>query len=135
VKMLIWRIALAVLALAVGGLGVSAVPAAAGDLVITDKDQGKTFTAKVGQKISVNLRNPGGGGYSFLAPEFDKTILKMVGEKPIPRSDPRRMGDFGRMVFEFQAIKAGQTALVFPIKRPWEKASETFLRVTISVLP
>jgi hypothetical protein len=60
------------------------VPAAAGDLVITDKNKGQAFTVKVGQKISVNLRNPGGGGYNFLAPEFDKSILKMVGEKRHP---------------------------------------------------
>ncbi len=131
----LWKRALVLVALAVVGLGVSALPAAAENVVITDKDQGKTFTVQVGQKFSVNLRNPGSGGYNFLRPEFDKTILKMLGEKSIPRSDPRRMGDFGRMVYEFQALKAGQTTLVFPIKRPWEKESETFLRVTISVLP
>lgn len=134
-KMLFFRIALAVWALAVVGLGLSALPAAAENVVITDKDQGKTFTVQVGQKFSVNLRNPGGGGYNFLTPEDDKHILKMVGKKSIPRSEPRRMGDFGRMVYEFQALKAGRTILVFPIKRPWEKESETFLRVTITVLP
>jgi predicted secreted protein len=45
------------------------------------------------------------------------------------------MGDFGRMVYEFQALKEGQTALVIPIKRPWEKESQTYLKVTISVRP
>ena len=45
------------------------------------------------------------------------------------------MGDFGRMVYEFMALKEGQTALVIPIKCPWEKASETFLKINILVRP
>ena len=45
------------------------------------------------------------------------------------------MGDFGRMVYEFEAVQAGQTALTVPIKRPWEKNSETFLKITILVRP
>ena len=59
----------------------------------------------------------------------------MVGEHRLPRSEPPRMGDFGRMVYEFMALKEGQTALVIPIKCPWEKASETFLKINILVRP
>jgi predicted secreted protein len=39
------------------------------------------------------------------------------------------------MVYEFQALKEGKTALVIPIKRPWEKESQTYLNVTILVRP
>jgi predicted secreted protein len=88
----------------------------------------------VGQKITVNLRHPGSGGYNFLSPEYDHSVLKMLEERRLPASDPRRLGDFGRMVFEFQAIKPGQTALVIPSKRPWEKKSQAYLKVTIKVL-
>ena len=112
-----------------------AVQAAARDLVITNKDNGRAFTVNVGQKIMVNLRDPGDGGYNFLAPEYDQGILKMVGERHLPRAEPPRMGDFGRKVYEFQAMNAGKTTLVIPIKRPWEKQSETYLKVTISVRP
>jgi predicted secreted protein len=125
--------ALVVLALAVFWL--LAAPAAADDLVITDKDNGGSFRVHVGQKIKVNLRDPGSGGYNFLTPEHDKGVLKMVGEHRLPRSEPRRLGDFGRMVYEFQAQKVGQTNLVIPVKRPWEKKSEIYLQVTISVQP
>jgi predicted secreted protein len=134
-KGLIPRIVLAAGAFAMAGLGLLAVQAAAADLVITNKDNGQAFTVKVGQKIIVNLRHPGSGGYNFLTPEFDKSILKMVGERSLPRSEPRRLGDFGRMVYEFQTLKEGQTSLLIPIKRPWEKESQTFLGVTISVQP
>jgi predicted secreted protein len=104
-------------------------------LVLNEKDNGHAFTVTVGQKITVNLRDPGSGGYNFLTPEHDQGILKMVGEHRIPRSDPGRMGDFGRMVYEFQALKEGQTALVIPIKRPWEKDSQAYLKVNILVRP
>jgi predicted secreted protein len=111
------------------------VQAASCDLVITDKENGRSFGVNVGQKITVNLRDPGGGGYSFLAPEYDPAVLKMTGERHMPRAEPPRLGDFGRKVYEFQAVKEGQTTLAVPIKRPWEKQSETFLKVTISVRP
>jgi predicted secreted protein len=129
------RRALSLGALALALLWLLAVQAAAQDLVITNKDNGRIFTVPVGQKIIVNLRDPGGGGYNFLTPEHDKSVLKMLGEHRLPRAEPRRMGDFGRMVYEFRAQKEGQTALVIPIKRPWEKESQTYLKVTISVRP
>jgi len=117
-------------------LGLMDVLAAAPpDLVITDRDNGRAFTVTVGQKITVDLRHPGGGGYNFLIPEQDQTVLKMVGEHRLPRSEPGRLGDFGRMVYEFQAVKEGQTSLVIPIKRPWEKDSQTYLKVNILVRP
>jgi predicted secreted protein len=129
------RRALASGVLTVALLWLPAVQAAAADLVITNKDNGRAFRVKVGQKIIVNLRDPGGGGYNFLIPEHDKDVLKRLGERHIPWSEPRRLGDFGRMVYEFQAQKEGQTVLVIPIKRSWEKESQTYLKVTISVRP
>jgi predicted secreted protein len=128
------RRALAMAASAVAFLSLWAVPSAAAGLVITNQDNGQAFSVAVGQKITVNLRHPGGGGYDFLAPEYNKGVLKMLGEHRLPRAEPRRMGDFGRMVYEFQARNVGQTPLVVPIKRPWEK-SETYLRVMITVRP
>ena len=89
----------------------------------------------MGHKITVNLRDPGSGGYRFLSPIYNKGVLKMLGKRHVPRGEPRRMGDFGRQVYEFQAQKVGQTNLIIPIKRPWEKQFENYLRVTISVQP
>ncbi len=128
-------LALGALTLTVVLIWLLGVQAASCELVITDKENGRSFGMKVGQKITVNLRDPGGGGYKFLTPEYDQNILKMIGERHMPWQEPRRMGDFGRKVYEFQAVKEGQATLVVPIKRPWEKQSETYLKVTISVRP
>jgi len=108
---------------------------AAGPLTITEKDTGRTFTVTVGQKLVVDLRNPGSGGYDVLAPEYDTQILKLLGQRRQPRKDPRWMGDFGRVVFEFEVLKAGQTDLVVPIKRSWEKQREDYLKAKIKARP
>jgi len=128
-------LALGALTLTMVLIGFLAVQAASCDLTITTEENGRSFGVKVGQKITVNLRDPGSGGYSFLTPEYDTTVLQMIGERHVPRAEPPRMGDFGRKVYEFQALKEGQTTLVVPIKRPWEKEAETFLKVTITVQP
>jgi hypothetical protein len=54
------RVASALVALTVVLLWPLAVQAGARELVITDQDNGRTFTVQVGQKIMVNLRHPGG---------------------------------------------------------------------------
>jgi predicted secreted protein len=120
-------------ALAVVLVWLAGVQAAAKDVLITDQDNGRAYTVRVGQKITVNLRHPGSGGYSFLTPQYDQALLEKVGENRLPATEPRRMGDFGRMVYEFQALKAGSTTLIVPIKRPWEKDSQTYLKINILV--
>ena len=71
-----------------------------------------------GERFTLNLRDPGDGGYSFLTPSYDGAVLKMVGEHRTAPSEPRRMGDFGRMVYEFEAVQAGQTTLIRPHQAP-----------------
>jgi predicted secreted protein len=129
------RKALALAAVTVVLVWLPAVQAAARGLAITNQDNGRSFRVSAGQKIILNLRDPKDGGYDFLPPQYDQSILEMLGERHVPRTEPPRMGDFGRKVYEFKALKLGKTDLVIPIKRPWEKQSETYLKVTISVQP
>lgn len=103
-------------------------------VVITQKDKGRTFTVKVGQKLVVDLRHPGDGGYDVLSPKYDGKVLKLLGQRRKPRKDPRLMGDFGRVIYEFTGLKAGQTDLVIPIKRHWEKHPKDYLKVKIKVV-
>jgi predicted secreted protein len=105
--------------------------------VITETYQGGPLAAKVGEIITLNLRNPGSGGYSIVTPVYDARVLKLISEKHVPaqRGPVARAGDFGRIVYEFQAIGAGETELAIKIARPWEKQQppKEFLRVTIKV--
>ena len=129
------RLAAALGALALVLLCLPALAASGPGLTVTERDNGREYTVHPGERFTLNLRDPGDGGYSFLTPVYDGAVLKMVGEHRTAPSEPRRMGDFGRMVYEFEAVKAGQTTLTVPIKRPWEKNSETFLKITILVRP
>jgi|WetSurMetagenome_2_1015567.scaffolds.fasta_scaffold19957_4 predicted secreted protein len=129
------RRAAALGAVALLALWLLAAPAAAQPPVMTDQDNGQAVTVKVGQNLTVNLRHPGDGGYNILPPQYDRAVLKLAGERRLPASEPRRMGDFGRIVYEFQALKEGQTSLVIPIQRPWEKESQTYFKITILVHP
>jgi predicted secreted protein len=123
------------LAAALVFLCLPALAASGPGLTVTERDNGREYTVHPGERFTLNLRDPGDGGYSFLTPAYDGAVLNMVGEHRTAPSEPRRMGDFGRMVYEFEAVKAGQTVLTVPIKRPWEKNSETFLKITILVRP
>ncbi len=127
------RFAAALVALVL--LCLPALAASGPGFTVTERDNGREYTVHPGERFTLNLRDPGDGGYSFLTPAYDGAVLKMVGEHRTPPGEPRRMGDFGRMVYEFEAVQAGRTTLTVPIKRPWEKNSETFLKITILVRP
>ncbi|OGP69940.1 MAG: hypothetical protein A2Y80_10895 [Deltaproteobacteria bacterium RBG_13_58_19] len=103
--------------------------------MITDKDQGRTFTLPVGTKLLVEVRNPADGGYTLVNPVFDGRVLKLLQRRdqlPDP-ARPRLMGDFGKIIFEMAVIKEGTTDLIIKIARPWEKnqTPQEFLKVRI----
>jgi predicted secreted protein len=124
-------------------LAAAAVAAAAGaemdptGPVITETYQGGPLAAKVGETITLNLRNPASGGYSIVTPVYDAQVLKLISKKVVPAKQGAvaRTGDFGRIVYEFQAIGVGETNLAIQIARPWEKEQppKEFLKVTIKV--
>src|SRR4030042_1614547 len=42
----------------------AATPAGSGPQILEEKDRGRTIDLQVGQKLILNLRNPGSGGYN-----------------------------------------------------------------------
>ena len=107
--------------------------------IITETYRGGPLTAKVGEKITLNLRDPASGGYSIVTPVFDARVLKLLATEKLPpeRQTVPRMGDFGRIVYKFEALTPGETDLAINIARPWEakKPPEEYLKVKIKVLP
>jgi predicted secreted protein len=104
----------------------------------TEKDQGRTLSLRVGEKLVLNLRNPASGGYNIVTPVYDPHILKLVSRKDIPPKPApvRKLGDFGQIIFEWEAIDAGETDLTVNISREWEvkKQPLEYLKVKIRVL-
>jgi predicted secreted protein len=126
----------AVLALLASTRGLQAALAAT--YTFTEKDSGRTATLKLGDRLRLNLRNPGSGGYTVLAPVYDHQILTLLSREDIPpvkRPQPL-MGDFGRIEFTWEARQPGATAVTVPIARPWEKNKppEKFVKIQVVVV-
>jgi predicted secreted protein len=108
------------------------------NLTITEADGGKTIAFRVGETITVRISNPAAGGYDIVTEFFDPKILKLQARKDVPPEPTpiHRYGDFGKIVFEFEAIGAGETDLVIRIARRWEVKiePEEYFRVRIRVM-
>ena len=104
--------------------------------IITEKDRGGLVKLRVGQKLVLNLRNPATGGYTASPPVFDAKILNLQSQESAPpekRARPR-LGDFGTLIYEWEAIASGQTEVVISTFRSWEKqAPERFFHVKVVV--
>jgi predicted secreted protein len=130
-----WLTVFAVLGLLASTRPLQAAPAATH--TFTEKDSGRTVTLKVGDRLRLNLRNPGDGGYSVLPPRYSDKVLTLLSREdlpPVKRPQPL-MGDFGRIVFTWQARQPGSTAVTVNIARPWEKnkAPQKFVQIKVVV--
>lgn len=102
---------------------------AADPLVLTPKDSGRTLTLSVGQRFLVDL--PLGPGQQVIAPEFDPSILTLMGQSLQSISGPQ--GASSRVVYEFLVQQGGRTELLIAVKRSGsrEPQSEPLLKVKI----
>ena len=106
-------------------------------LVVDEKSTGSSFECKTGEYLTIDMRNPGSGGYLVKEPEFDQKILQIQDQKTIPPAENvKKAGDFGRLIYTFKAIAPGSTDVVFRIYRPWEKDREAqdYLRMKVVVV-
>ncbi|MCX8033300.1 MAG: protease inhibitor I42 family protein [Thermoleophilia bacterium] len=114
---------LALAAAAGSGCG-GQVNATTGPVKLTEADNGKTITIKVGQTIEVTLPgNPTTGyGWGAALADKDKALLEQVGE-PVytqDKTDGELVGAGGTYTFTFRAKAAGAATLKLTYARPWE---------------
>ena len=115
---------------------VTANSASPGPVILHEQDRGRAVSLQVGQKLLLYLRNPGSGGYSANPPIFDPAVLKLGPQKKLPPEpqEPPRLGDFGQLYYEWEALGRGETDIIINIFRPWEKKPpEEFWRVKVRV--
>ncbi len=103
-------------------------------LSLTEADTGRTVTLKVGEKLLLNLRNPGSGGYNVLPPVYDGELLTLLSRREVPPTKTK-LGFFGRIEFVWQARQAGDTEVTINIARPWEKNTppQQFFKIRVRV--
>jgi predicted secreted protein len=89
---------------------------------ITSQDNGKNIAIAQGQTLQINLGNPGDGGYTFDAPQYNSSVLSMgdhTRNYP-PKNSP--IGDFGSDTWAFRATKTGATPLTITATRGTDKS-------------
>jgi inhibitor of cysteine peptidase len=102
----------------------SQATAANGPVRLTEADNGKTITVKVGDDIQVVLSGNPTTGYSWatsLSPA-DKAILDQQGDAVYAQQSTGQsvVGAGGTFTFTFKAAGAGQVTLKFGYARAWE---------------
>jgi predicted secreted protein len=119
-------------------VAIDAPKAGAVALDLRKADAGKTFTMKVGERVSVSLVGTPTAGYLWAAPN-PPVFLKLAGETSGPthtaQLQPGFTGGDHWEVTSFVAVAKGKGDLVFEQRRPWEKnepPADTW-RVTIDV--
>ena len=124
-------------ALAAAGCG-SKADAANGPAKVTEADNGKTVTIKVGDDLQVILGGNPTTGYAWTASltDADKAILRQQGDPLYVQqsADSTIVGSGGTFTFAFKAAVTGQVTLKFSYARPWESVQplQTF-SVTVIV--
>ncbi len=97
--------------------------------ILTPQDSGKTLTMPVGKRLVVELSL--GAGQYVLAPEFDASILALMGQSIESTSGSK--GSSSRVIYEFLVRQGGETELVISAKGEGSKGgqSEPLLKVKI----
>lgn len=90
-------------------------------MTFTEKNNGQTVQAHVGDRFEVRLESNASTGYEWLVQTQDAKALESDGE---PRRIPptsNQPGAPGQQVFAFKVKRAGETKLKLIYARPWEK--------------
>ena len=96
----------------------SAAPTA--NVIVSQADQGKTVTLKVGQVLLVLLDGNPSTGYSWEVVKGDSPVLEQVGEADVaPQGN--MPGSPARIGLRLRAIREGRQALQLIYHRIWEK--------------
>jgi inhibitor of cysteine peptidase len=89
---------------------------------LTEANNGKTVTLKVGETLVVRLASNPSTGYTWETKDLDTQMLEQVGEAAFesPETPPDLVGAGGTLVLTFKALEPGTTTLTLVYHRPWE---------------
>jgi predicted secreted protein len=85
---------------------------------INESNDQQDIILNPGQKLVVNLIDPGDGGYVFADPAYNKDIIKLDGYQNASATSGL-IGDFGHDIWTFGGNQKGTTDLQYEVYRPW----------------
>ncbi len=81
----------------------------------------KELNVKVNEEIEISLYSNPTTGYTWMDPRYESEFLILTGSQYIPYPVPEGIcGSGGNQIYNFKAIKAGETQILMEYKRPWE---------------
>ena len=105
-----------------------------GKTVDIDLKGDKMATVNREQILYINIEaNPTTGYVWQIAGEYNENILKRIGKYGYKHNSDR-LGAGGVQTFRFEAVKKGQTNLVFEYSRPWEKEEKPAKKYTLRII-
>lgn len=92
------------------------------DLILTEKDSGKTLHLNTGDTITLHLEANPSTGYlwKFGSPPYDESVLILRGDR-YTRKEELLSGAAGKRILTFVATSSGRTGLRLIYVRPWEQ--------------
>lgn len=88
-------------------------------LIITQNDQGKIFTVRSGDRISINLAENPTTGYEWAIDKIDSQVIELEdSEFSLPEN--AGIGGGGERIFTFKTKAVGIAKLQLKEWRPWE---------------
>lgn len=79
------------------------------------------LNVNLNEEIAISLYSNPSTGYSWLTPRYNTEFLTLTGSEYIPYyTTPEYFGSGGDQIFTFNAIKPGETEILFNYKRPWD---------------
>lgn len=106
------------------------------DVIVTDKEDGKTVTVKVGQRLLVKLESNPSTGYGWSLDKTDEKLLAPDGEATFDVGDTNMEGAPTIQTLFFKAKGIGKVALELKYTRPWEKdtAPAKVYKITVNIV-
>jgi predicted secreted protein len=92
------------------------------DLVLTEKDSGKTLYLQAGDTVTLHLEANPSTGYlwKFASPPYDENVVILRGDR-YTRKEELLAGTAGKRILTFVANASGRTGVRLIYVRPWEQ--------------
>ena len=105
------------------------------DAIVTDKENGKSISLQVGQRLLVKLERNPSTGYEWSVGKTDEKLLAPDGETAFDVADANAEGAPAIQTLFFKAKSIGKVALELKYTRPWEKdkAPEKVYKITVNI--
>ena len=101
-------------------------------IFLTDATLGKTITVHIGTTVILKLANQPDGGYIPDSIKYNEVILRLVKHVQMSPAANSRLGQPGKALWEFTALRTGSSLIKVTASRPWNKID--FITIYSSIL-